>query len=166
MSEEQEPVVMEPTVPAKQTPATTGGVMVRLRPFLGIGAGILVAAAGTALWIVLGRKYQISWMAAFIAFGAASAIKYVSKGTRFWYGIAGGLIALCAALTANLFTAMFLISQRYEKPVGEIIGQLDIGTAASYISALARPVDYLLYFATVVIGFWFSFTRKVTAPQP
>lgn len=125
-------------------------------PFIGIIAGIGATVAGTALWIFIARKYQLTWMPAVLAFGIASAIKYAGKAKKYWYGIIGAILSLITAVIGNLATAVFIVSKRGKSPI-EIISELDIATSFTFLKALNGSIGLFFYAATIYIGFWFSF---------
>ena len=70
----------------------------------GIGAGILAAVAGTALWILIAQKYKMPMLSIAIAFGIASAIRYAGKTNDMWYGIIGAALSLIVAIVGNIAT--------------------------------------------------------------
>lgn len=136
----------------------------RQRPLIAVVSGIGAMAAGTALWILIAQRYQISGLSLAVAFGIASAIKYSGKTVDFRYGIAGGILSLIAAIAGNLATTIFILSKRGKTPM-EILLQLDPATALSLLKALSGPMGVLFYIATVGIGFWFAF-RHIPKPPP
>lgn len=127
---------------------------------LGIGSGALITAIGICIWVIAGQEYQMTWMAAVIALGASFSIRVIAKADHYQFGFFGAFYALVASLAGNLFTAVYIVSQRGGKSTLEIFRHLDIPTAFSWLSALTRPIDLFMYTATVFIGFWFSFSHS------
>ncbi len=134
------------------------------KALFGIGAGFLAMAAGVTLWILLAKKYQLTWMSLAVAFGIASAIRYAGKTKDMWYGIVGAVFALIAAVTGNLATIVFMAAQNYNKSPGEIAVNLDAGTAFFYLSKYSGALGVVFYLATAAIGFWFAFGHAVKRP--
>jgi hypothetical protein len=130
---------------------------------LGIGAGVGVAIVGTGLWIVIAQKYQITWMSVVIAFGIASAMKYAGKFKVMWPGIISAFLSIIAAVIGNLATAIVIVSKRGSTP-GEIIAQLDIATAISFLKAIGGPMGIIFYLVVLYVGFWFAFKHEPKKP--
>ena len=130
---------------------------------IGVLAGVGAMLAGTLLWILIARKYQVSWMSIVVAFGIASATKYAGKVTVWWPGAINGLLALVAALIGNLATAIYIVSKRGKTP-GEILAGMDVGTAITFLKALSGPMGIVFYALAIYVGFWFSFTRIPKTP--
>lgn len=145
-------------------PAAEKSTAAAQRPLLGVAAGVGAMVAGTAFWIFAAQKFQLTWMSAAVAFGIASAIKYAGRSKDLWYGIVGALLAFIAAIAGNLATAIFIVSKRGRTPA-EILSQLDVGTAITFLKALGGPMGIVFYAGALYIGFWFSF-KHVAKKQP
>jgi len=146
-------------------PASVKSAEAAQRPLIGVAAGVGAMLAGTALWILAAQKFQLTWMSAAVAFGIASAIKYAGRSKDFWYGIVGALLALIATIAGNLATAIFIVSKRGRTPA-EILAQLDVDTAITFLKALGGPMSIVFYGGALYIGFWFSFKHVVKNKQP
>ena len=132
-------------------------------PLVGIAAGFGAMLAGTAIWIAVAQKYQVSWMALVVAFGIASAARYSGKLTIWWPGIICGVFSLIAALVGNLATAIFIVAKRGKTP-GEILAGMDIGTAVTFLKALSGPMGVVFYLLAIYVGFWFSYKHLPKMP--
>lgn len=145
---------------ASNAPSTS-----KSRPLFALGAGILAATAGCALWIFIAQKYQLLWMSAAVAFGIASAIRYAGNTNHFVYGIYGAFLSAVVALAGNLATAIFIVSKRGKTPA-EILSELDVGTAVTFLNALLNPpMGPIFYAAAIFLGFWFSFKHPVKSAE-
>ncbi|MBN1761250.1 MAG: hypothetical protein JW863_23195 [Chitinispirillaceae bacterium] len=142
---------------------TNGGQNTAGNPLIGIAAGFGGMLAGTALWIAIAQKYQVSWMSIVVAFGIASAARYAGKLTIWWPGIICGVFSLLSALIGNLATAIFIVSKRGKTP-GEILSALDLGTAVTFLKALSGPMGVIFYLLAIYVGFWFSYKHLPKTP--
>ena len=148
---------------SEETTGTAAQNKVSGNPLIGIVAGFGAMLGGSALWIAVAQKYQITWMSIVVAFGIASAVKYAGKVTLWWPGVVSALFALIAAIVGNLATAVFIVSKRGKTP-GEIISGMDIGTAITFLKALSGPMGILMYLITLYVGFWFAFKHEPKKP--
>lgn len=135
------------------------------KPTMAIGAGILASIVTTALWLLIAQKYQVSWMALAIGFGTAYSIQYAGKIVDQWYGFVAAFLTLAGILFATIITAINIFSKVKHVPKSDIIAQLDFSMAVSFISALMRPIDVLLFLGSIFAAFWFSF-KHVQRPMP
>jgi hypothetical protein len=128
-------------------------------PPLGIAAGVGVSIVACVIWILLSHMTKLTGIGIVIAFGIASAIKYVGRPSEMWYGIAGASLSLLVALIGNLSTAVFLYTQHYHKTAVEILSQGHFTYAFRLLYAISGPLDYLMYIAMIVIGYHFAFFK-------
>ena len=151
MSDEQKLTSSPVNNQQKQNSSTTQN------PFLGIGAGVGAMIVGTALWVLIVQKFQMTWMSVAIAFGIASAIKYAGKAKDMWYGFVSAALSLLAAFIGNYATVVFLYARKYDKTPIEAFSTMGFGEAAIYMKYLAGFVGIILYIATIYVGFWFAY---------
>jgi hypothetical protein len=161
MSNKAHEEIVDISAPAKKGDLTKESK--KQQPLLGITAGILAAAIGATLWILIAQKYQLTWMSAAVAFGIASAIRYAGKAKDFRFGIVGAFLSIIVALIGNLATAIFIVSKRGKTP-SELLSQLDVSTAITFLKALSGPMGIVFYIAVIYIGFWFSFKHASKKP--
>lgn len=126
---------------------------------LGFAAGIGTMIIGIALWSVVAQKFQVTWMSLVVAFGIASAMKYLGKPKDMWVGIVSAFLSLIAAISGNLATIIFMAAKNYKKTPMEILANLDPGTAVMYLSKYTGFLGIIFYAMTAYVGFWFSFTH-------
>jgi hypothetical protein len=126
---------------------------------LGFAAGVGAMIVGTLLWIVVARKFQAPWLSFTIAFGIASAVKYVGKSKDMRVGFVSAFLSLICAIIGNLMTAVFIFISKKGGTPGEVIAQLDFGMAMAFLKAVGGSFGILFYGATLYVGFWFSFTH-------
>lgn len=135
------------------------------KPALAIGAAFLASIIISFLWILISQKYKVAWMSLALGFGTAYATQYAGKIVDSWYGFISSFLTLIGIIFATLFTAITIFSNGKKIPKSEVIAQLDISTAISFIMALMQPIDMLISLGAIFAAFWFSH-KHIQRPMP
>jgi hypothetical protein len=165
------------TAPVSQTdksrpldPARVQQVIAELRAKqnapLALLAGILTAAAGAALWVLVTdmTSFQLGYMAPVTGLLVGVTVRFSGRGVTKAFGWLGAALSLLGCLLGNFLTNCVFIARETDLTTAKVLAHLaDNLTAGLGLMVAVHPVDLVLCAVGIYVGYRLSFRRLTEA---
>jgi hypothetical protein len=128
---------------------------------LGVIAGLVGMAVGTAIWvgITVATEYQIGYMAVGVGFLVGIAMRFAGRGQSQAFALVGAALSLVGCALGNLFTGCVIVAREFETTFGDVVANLDFEMISSIMQAMFSPMDILFYALGAWAGWKYSVVR-------
>ena len=130
--------------------------------FLGILAGIVAAAVGAVIWmlVAVGAGMHIGYVALGVGALVGFAIRYAGHGQSIFFGIAGAVLTLIGCLGGEVLTVIQL-STNVERDFYQSMMSIDFNQLIANIfdRMNEQPIMYLIYGIGIFEGYKLSIRK-------
>jgi hypothetical protein len=138
----------------------TDGVGKEGNLFLGILAGLVAAAIGAVLWMLVAvlTGMHIGFVALGVGILVGVAVRYAGHGRGIVFGIVGAVLTLVGCLGGEVLTVIQL-STNAERNFYESMMSVDLGQLIANIFDRMDPLMYLIYGIGIFEGYKLSIRK-------
>jgi hypothetical protein len=128
---------------------------------LGIGAGLIAALLGAALWmaVTIITHLHIGYVALAIGAMVGYAIRVVGKGSTIPFGVAGAVLTLLGCLLGQAGAEIQLAASQAGVGFFQALTGLEPGALMTAIFEGSSPITYFIYAIGIYEGYKLSINR-------
>lgn len=128
---------------------------------LAIGAGLVAAAVGAAVWAVVTvtTGYQIGFMAIGIGFLVGWTIRNIGKSSSQIFGVAGASLALLGCVAGNILATVGFAAHGESLPFMSVLSRLTLSMIPGVLTESFNAMDLVFYGIATYEGYKLSLAR-------
>ena len=128
---------------------------------LGLGAGIVAALLGAALWmgITVVTGLHIGYVALGVGALVGYAVRVAGKGHTPVFGVMGGVLTLIGCLLGQMGAEVELAAKQASVGFFDVISSVGLSPLLSAMFAGTGPITYFIYAIGIYEGYKLSINR-------